>query len=74
MNDAVDQGAPNGRATLGEVNRNVLALREDFRKYVDAHEIKHTALLDGWESDKRWLITALVSAAGLAAILHSAVS
>ncbi len=64
--------ALNGRVTLGEVNRNVLAVREDFKEYVAVHDAKHDKLLAAWESDKRWLITALVSAAGLAVVLHTA--
>jgi hypothetical protein len=63
---------PNGRATLGEVNRNVLLLRDELKCYIATHEVRHATLAAAWESDKRWLITALISGVGLAAILHTA--
>lgn len=44
----------NGRVTIGEVNRNVLGLRDDFKEYVETHRLEH-------RNDWRWLVTAAIA-------------
>ena len=59
---------PNGdpmRVTLGEVNRNVLALRSDFREWTANHERGH-------ETSSRWLITTAIAVGGLAVAIITA--
>jgi hypothetical protein len=55
------------RVTLGEVNRNILALRGDFQKWTERHE-------DGHETNARWMVTSIISIGGMVVAIIAAVA
>lgn len=51
--------------TLGEVNRNVLALRRQFDRYVESHADEHKDHDRDHETSGKWIITTVISLGGL---------
>jgi len=62
------------RVTLGEVNRNILSLRRDFREYVDVHVREHRDHEEDHDTAGRWLVATAVSIIGLSIAVVTAIA
>lgn len=51
--------------TLGEVNRNVLALSRRFDRYLETHAEQHKEHEEDHETSSKWVITTIISLGGL---------